>query len=264
MVALFVKSPGVKIAAVLVVAAALWAAMAVLPARMVLQELIAWMQGLGFWAPAILVIAYIVACLCFIPGLLLSMGAGFLFDVVEGTVTASIGSVLGATAAFLVGRTLGHRAIEQMIAGNPKFAAIHRAARREGFKIVLLARLSPAIPFNVLNYALGLTPVKLRDFIFASWIGMFPATLLYVYIGSTLADLAQLGDQPPESNAARHVLLALGLAATILLTVLLTRMARRALSEALDDVAEPLMAPNQPDNSAGPSRAEETGKTSPD
>jgi uncharacterized membrane protein YdjX (TVP38/TMEM64 family) len=232
---LFVKSPGVKIVAALVAAAALAAAMAVLPLRITLQELLAWMQGLGFWAPVILVIAYIVACLCFIPGLLLSVGAGFLFGVVQGAVTVSIGSVLGATAAFLVGRTLGHRALEQMIAGNPKFAAIHRAVGREGFKIVLLARLSPAIPFNVLNYALGLTPVKLRDFILASWIGMFPATLVYVYIGSTLADLAQLGDQPPEPNVARHVLLALGLAATILLTVFLTRMARKALGEVIGE-----------------------------
>ena len=165
-------------------------------------------------------------------------GAGFLFGVVDGTITVSIGSVLGATAAFCVARTLGHRAIERMIAGNPKFAAIHRAVDREGFKIVLLARLSPAIPFNLLNYALGLTSVKLRDFVLASWIGMFPATVVYVYIGSTLADLAELGDKPPDANTARQVLVALGLASTILLTVLLMRMARKALSEALDGAAD--------------------------
>jgi uncharacterized membrane protein YdjX (TVP38/TMEM64 family) len=255
-----VKSPRLRIAAALVVVTALSAAMALLPVRMVLRELLEWMDGLGFWAPVLLVIAYVVACLCFIPGLLLSVGAGFLFGVVEGAITVSVGSVLGATAAFLVGRTLGRGAIERMIAGHPKFAAIHRAVGVEGFKIVLLTRLSPAIPFNVLNYALGLTPVKLRDFVLASWIGMFPATLMYVYIGSTLADLAELGDKTHESAAARHALLALGLAATILLTVLVTRMARKALGEAVDEAASEPIAHAPADNRC----TDALGRTSPD
>ncbi|MBI3838643.1 MAG: TVP38/TMEM64 family protein [Planctomycetia bacterium] len=261
---LCVKSLRLRIVAALLVLAAVCSAMALLPVRDYVRELLGWMEGLGFWGPMLLVAAYVLACLFCIPGFLLSVGAGFLFGVVVGTITVSIGSVLGASAAFLVGRMLGLDTLKQMIAGYPKFAAIDRAVGREGFKIVLLARLSPVIPFNFLNYALALSPVRLRDVVLASWIGMFPATLTYVYIGSTLADLAELGDKTSEYATTRHVFLALGLAATILLTVSVTRMARKALGEADGESAGQRTAPNRPASPADQDCTDAIGKTSPD
>jgi uncharacterized membrane protein YdjX (TVP38/TMEM64 family) len=217
------------------VIAVLCAAAAVLPLGSNLSSFLHWMRGLGYWAPLLLIVAYVAASLLFIPGLLLSIGAGFLFGVVAGTLTVSIGSVLGATAAFVVGRTLLRSSVEQMIASKPTFAALDRAVGRDGFKIVLLARLSPVLPYNLLNYALGLTPVRLVDFVLASWIGMLPATTVYVYFGSTLANLAELDGSTATTGTAQRVLYVLGLVATVFVAVYLTRLARRAWRGALDE-----------------------------
>ncbi len=110
-----------------------------------------WVERVGPWGPVFVIGLYIVACLLFIPGSLITLGTGFLFDAVWGTVTVSIGSTLGATAAFLVGRTLARGWIEQKVADNPKFQAIDRAVGSQGFRIVLLTRLSPLFPFNLLG-----------------------------------------------------------------------------------------------------------------
>jgi uncharacterized membrane protein YdjX (TVP38/TMEM64 family) len=186
-----------------------------------------------------LVAVYVAASLSFIPGLLLSIGAGFLFGIPLGIVTVSIGSTLGATAAFLVGRTWGRRPIQTMIAGNPKFAAIDAAVACEGFKIVLLSRLSPVLPYNLLNYALGLTPVALGEFVLATWIGMLPITFLYVYLGSTLSDLAEVEVSLTHSPVGQPLFLSLGLAATIVLMVVLMRISRKALREAIGELPSP-------------------------
>ncbi|NQT15383.1 MAG: TVP38/TMEM64 family protein [Planctomycetes bacterium] len=204
-----------------------------LPTRDYLTLLLHWAGDLGPWGPLLLVTVYVVACLFLLPGSLLTLGAGFLFGVVWGTVAASLGSTLGATAAFLAGRTLARRRVEQKVAGYPKFQAVDRAVKEQGFKIVLLMRLSPLFPFNVLNYALGLTSVKLRDYVLASWIGMFPATLMYVYLGSAAKSVADLALGQSETGAAQQALLGVGLVATILVTVLVTRVAKRALDEAV-------------------------------
>ena len=105
----------------------------------------------------------------------------------------------------------------------------------QGRRLVFLLRLSPVFPFNLLNYALGLTRVSLGDYLIAS-IGMLPATLLYVYYGKVLGDVAAAaGGAAPERDAAYYVLVALGLAATLAVTVIITRIARRALSEVVDE-----------------------------
>ena len=129
-------------------------------------------------------------------------GAGVVFGLVRGFVIVSISATLGATAAFLVGRYLARAFIAAKIEGHPKFAAIDEAVAREGWKIVALLRLSPVVPFNVLNYAFGVTRVSLRDYVVASWIGMMPGTLLYVYLGSIAGDLAGAA-RPGEPHPRR-------------------------------------------------------------
>jgi uncharacterized membrane protein YdjX (TVP38/TMEM64 family) len=176
---------------------------------------------------------YIVACLLFIPGSLLTLGAGFLFGVVWGTITVSIGSTLGATAAFLVGRTLARAWIEQKVANSSKFQAIDRAVGSQGFKIVLLTRLSPLFPFNLLNFAFGLTSVSLSRYVLASWIGMLPGTLMYVYLGSAAKSLADLAAGKVEGGWEQRVLFGVGLVVTVVVTVIVTRIARSALREAV-------------------------------
>ena len=145
---------------------------------------------------------YILAAVFFIPGSVLTLGAGFLFGVAIGTVTVWIGANLGACAAFIVGRTIARNWVAQKVAGNPKFAAIDEAVGKEGFKIVLLLRLSPAFPFNLLNYALGLTKVSFGKYVLANMIGMVPATLMYVYFGSAARSLADVGGWPGRAGIA--------------------------------------------------------------
>ena len=185
---------------------------------------------LGPWGLALFALLYVTATVFFLPGSILTVGAGVVFGLVRGFVIVSISATLGATAAFLVGRYLARGWIAGKIEGHPKFKAIDEAVAREGWKIVALLRLSPVVPFNVLNYAFGITRVSLRDYVLASWIGMMPGTLLYVYLGSIAGDLAGAGGRASRTPA-EWAFYAVGLVATIAVTVFVTRLARRALAE---------------------------------
>jgi len=169
---------------------------------------------------------YIVATVCFVPGVPLTLAAGAIFGVAAGTALVSVGSTLGATAAFFVGRTVARNWVGHRIEAWPRFRAVDRAVASRGFWIVLLMRLSPALPFFLLNYAFGITAVKPREYVLGSWLGMLPATLAYVYAGSVAANLGQALAGKAQLGAAGWVLLGIGLAATVTVTVLVTRLAR--------------------------------------
>jgi uncharacterized membrane protein YdjX (TVP38/TMEM64 family) len=208
---------------------------ATLPVRDYAVRFIEWAKGLGPWGSALIAVAYIPACLFFVPGSLLTLGAGWAFGIVWGSIAVSIGSLLGATAAFLAGRTLVRGLIEDRVTRNPRFAAIDRAVAEQGFKIVLLTRLSPVFPFNLLNYAYGLTRVSLKDYVLASWIGMLPGTALYVYIGSAAKSLADLAAGRVDGGPGRLIVFFVGLLATLAVTIYVTRIARRALDDAVEE-----------------------------
>jgi uncharacterized membrane protein YdjX (TVP38/TMEM64 family) len=174
---------------------------------------------------------YILASVFMLPGSVLTLGAGAVFGVMKGSAIVSVASTLGATAAFLVGRHLARERVARMIAGNERFLAIDEAVGREGWKIVGLTRLSPVFPFNLLNYAYGITKVRLRDYFLASWVGMLPGTLMYVYLGSLAGSLATLGRQGAGRTPAQWALYAVGLLATVAVTVFVTRIARAALAQ---------------------------------
>jgi uncharacterized membrane protein YdjX (TVP38/TMEM64 family) len=187
---------------------------------------------LGPWGPVVFVAGYDVAAVAFVPGSLLTLAAGAVFGLLRGTLYVFVGATLGAAAAFLVARHLARRVVERRLRDDPRLQAIDRAVARQGRKIVFLLRLSPLFPFNLLNYALGLTQVRFADYLVAS-IGMLPGTLLYVYYGKVLGDVAALAaGRTVEKGAADYALLALGLLATLAVTTLVTRVARRALKEA--------------------------------
>lgn len=222
-----------RIGVALALVAAIVTGFAILPANEYLAGLLQAVESVGPWGPVLLAGAYVVACVLFVPGSVLTLGAGFLFGVVRGTIAVSAGSVLGATAAFLIGRTLLRGWIEKRVAAYPRFEAIDRGVGKEGFKIVLLVRLSPVFPFNLLNYAFGLTNVRLWQYVLASWIGMLPGTLMYVYLGSALKSLADVAAGAPKGGAPQTVFFVAGLVMTVVATVVVTRAARRALSDAV-------------------------------
>jgi uncharacterized membrane protein YdjX (TVP38/TMEM64 family) len=161
---------------------------------------------------------------------LLTIGAGFIFGFVVGTVTVSIGSALGAGVAFLLARTVMRDWVERAVLHRPEFQAVDTAVASEGFKVVLLTRLSPILPFNLLNFAFGLTKVSFHDYLLASWIGMLPGAVLYIYIGTTIKSLADLNSGQVADGPAHTALLVFGLMVTLVVTVALTRIARKGLS----------------------------------
>ena len=166
------------------------------------------------------------------PGSLLTLAAGAIFGLLEGTFYVFIAATLGACGAFLVARHAARPAIERRLEGNTRFAAIDRAVANQGRRIVFLLRLSPAFPFTLLNYALGLTRVRFADYAVAS-IGMLPGTLLYVYYGKLAGEVAALASGAAvERGPEYYAVLVLGLVATVAVTAVVTRLARRALKEA--------------------------------
>jgi len=218
--------------AVMVIASAATMLLLLPGANQALLHVLETIQSAGPWGPVLMIVAYIVACLLFVPGSILTIGAGFIFGIPLGVATVSIGSTLGAGAAFLLSRTLLRGWVVRRIDTDPRFRALDQAVAKDGFKIVLFARLSPVLPFNFLNFAFGVTNVSLRDYMLASWIGMLPGALLYVYIGSAAKSLTDLAAGRGPRRVEEIVFFVFGLAATIVVSMLLTRIARRALSEA--------------------------------
>ena len=202
-----------------------------LPFLQWMVDFIHWAKGMGAAGGAIYAVFYIVGTALFFPGLPLTLGAGFLYGAIIGTLVVSPASVAGATLAFLIARYVARDWVTRRLKKYPQAAAIDRAIEKNGFKAVVLLRLQPVLPFNILNYALGLTSIRLRDYMLASWIGMFPATVLYVYLGSVMNDISDLLRGRPNSGVAGRFLLWGGLAAIVVLVWWLGRVAKKALRD---------------------------------
>ncbi|AFZ37829.1 SNARE associated Golgi family protein [Stanieria cyanosphaera PCC 7437] len=201
-----------------------------------LRSALEWIDSVGVVGAIAFIFLYIIATVAFLPGSILTLGAGVVFGLVLGSLYVFIGATLGATAAFLVGRYLARSLVAQKIEGNQKFSAIDRAVGREGLKIVLLTRLSPIFPFNLLNYAYGVTGVSLKDYVIGS-VGMIPGTIMYVYIGSLAGNLATIGTEAQTANPAlQWTIRIVGLITTVAVTLYVTKIARKALE---NEVLEP-------------------------
>lgn len=196
-----------------------------------LQNTLQWINGLGALGGVVFIAIYIIATLAFLPAAILTLGAGVIFGVIWGSLYVFIGATLGAVAAFLVGRYVAKGWVKEKISSYKKFANIDQAVSKEGLKIVFLIRLSPLFPFNLLNYALGVTSVSLKDYFLASF-GMIPGTIMYVYLGHLAGDLALIGNKSQPDNMILHwVIQIIGLIATIAVTVYVTKIAKKALKE---------------------------------
>ena len=200
--------------------------------QVLLQQALEWIESLGSIGAIAFIGIYIIATIAFLPAFILTLGAGVLFGVWWGSVYVFIGATLGAIAAFLVGRYLVRDWVAKKIAGNDKFSAIDRAVGKEGLKIVLLTRLSPIFPFNLLNYAFGVTGVSIKDYIIGS-IGMIPGTVMFVYLGSLAGNLALIGTDTQSANPTlQWTIRIVGLLATVAVTIYVTRIAKQALAQA--------------------------------
>ena len=191
------------------------------------------LRGMGAAGVVLFIGIYIAAVVTLVPGSLLTLAAGFAYGPIGGLLVASPASVLAATAAFLMGRTALRDWVRRQIQRSPRAQALDRVIGKNSFKLILLLRLSPVIPFNLLNYALGLSDATLGRYVVASFVGMLPATWLYVYLGSLATTAAGLATTGSAGGSLRLALTVAGLVATLLVIVVATRAARRALDEEL-------------------------------
>jgi uncharacterized membrane protein YdjX (TVP38/TMEM64 family) len=215
---------------------ALFLAMQFLPVQQWLRNFNSWVAHAGVAGIFIFVIVYAVATVLLAPGSILTIGAGFAFGLGKGFLAVSAGSIIGAALAFLVARFIARDRVEAIAKGNDKFRRIDNAIGKQGAKLIFLLRLSPVIPFNLSNYFYGLTAVKFWPYVLASWIGMMPGTLLYVYIGTAgqAAVAAAAGGEAVKHSWQYWTFMTIGLIATIMVTIWVTKIARAGLKKTAD------------------------------
>lgn len=213
----------IAVGVLVVLVAAAWM---VLPVERWLNEFAGWIGGFGSLSGALYVLVFAIGAVVLAPGGVLSMGAGLAFGL-PGIVVAVIGATLGAAAAFLVSRHLARDYVRDRVRRHRYFDAADHAIGEQGWKVVLLMRLSPLIPYNFANYMFGATRVAFWPYVAATAVGVIPCTLMFVWIGA--AGHTALDD---GTSAGQWALLAGGLVATVAVTVLVTRAARRRLERA--------------------------------
>lgn len=215
-------------------------ALVILPVQAWLTAALGWLEGAGPLGALLFGLLYVAAVVGGLPASLLTLGAGYVYGPFLGAAIVWPSATIGAVIAFLLGRSVLRSSVEAKLSAHPKFAALDDALADGGLSLVTLVRLSPAFPFNVINYAFGVTSVSLRDYALGSLVGMLPGTFMYVYLGSTLGSLQQVFSGSVDAGAGGQVLRGLGLVATVAVTVLVTRRARAALDARLAEDPSPV------------------------
>lgn len=184
----------------------------------------------GAWGYLAFVAVYVAGVVLMAPGTILTLAGGFLFGPVVGGVLALGSATIGASIAFEIARRVARESVRRRAEADRRFRVIDRAVARRGAWVVLLLRLTPFAPFNVLNYALGLTGVRFVSFVLASLIGMVPGTAVIAFIGASAGEWGP-GDLGPVWWAVLAVL-------ALLVAAVLAAFARRELArETAEDAA---------------------------
>ena len=187
-----------------------------------------WVQGFGALGWAIFIAVYAITSFALIPGSILTLGAGVAYGLWAFPLVVA-GAVLASAMSFLAARYVFHDRVQEKVAQYPRFKAVNEAIRDEGWKVVLLLRLSPALPFSLQNWFLGLMPVGFWPAQIATLFGIMPGTLLYIWIASLGGEAAAGG--AADASLLRYVVLGVGLLATLVVTVVVTRKAQQKLKE---------------------------------
>jgi uncharacterized membrane protein YdjX (TVP38/TMEM64 family) len=196
-----------------------------------LATLVQQLAGLGGWGPVLFILLYILAAITLAPAFVLTFAAGAVFGLWRGTLLVYIGAVLGASAVYAMAAPLARSRFLRWIDRDPRVAATRRAVVKDSAWIMFLLRLSPLVPYNLLNYTLALSGVSYRDYLLAS-VGMIPAIIMYAYYGKVAGDVTRLaaGVEPPRGTEY-YLMLIVGLIATFAATSLITRAAKKAMAE---------------------------------
>lgn len=183
-------------------------------------------QEMGVWAPIVFVLVYVTGIVLMMPVFLLIMVGGAVFGVVKGTLLAMLSAIVGGTLAFLIGRHFMREQVARRVAKQPLLASIDRVIGEDGMKLVFLLRLSPAVPFVLSNYALGVTRVRLFDFVVGTF-GLVPIVVMYAAFGTAAGSVTADG-----RPAVSPLVMGAGVIATVVLGLLFARIVQRAIREA--------------------------------
>jgi len=196
-------------------------------------ELLRWIDSVKIWGPVVFVLIDMLVVIFLFPGVLFTLGAGFLFGVVKGSIYVVVATTLGAAISFLLARHLLGENATNFLRNHPRLSVINNALADEDWKIVLVTRLIPFFPFKLSNYFFGLTKFSLRGFILGTFLGIWPISITNVYIGSVTADLAMLGTSDNARSGVEWLIYVGGLIIAIIGVVYISHLAQRALARYL-------------------------------
>ena len=195
------------------------------------EPLVRHLADLGGWGPVLFIVVYVVAAITLAPAFLLTFSAGAVFGLWRGAVLTYIGAVLGASAVYAMAAPLARSRLLRWVDRDPRVSATRRAVVKDSAWIMFLLRLSPLVPYNLLNYALSLSGVTYRDYLLAS-LGMIPAIIMYAYYGTVAGDVTRiLAGVSPRRGTEYYVMLLVGLIATFVATHMIGRAARKAMAQ---------------------------------
>lgn len=183
-----------------------------------------WVRHLGPIGYVVYALVYAACVVAFVPASILTVGAGAIFGFAGGTIVVICGATIGATCAFLLARTVMRKRIERMTARNPKFQALDRAIAAEGAKIVFLCRLAVVFPFTYINYAFGLTGIRLGPYVLATFLGIIPATAAFVFASSAATTAATT-----HTSTMTKIVWICGGVAALAVSIVIGRIATRAI-----------------------------------
>jgi uncharacterized membrane protein YdjX (TVP38/TMEM64 family) len=206
----------------------------------------------------VFILVYILATVLFLPGLILTLGAGVVFSWIAIPIVA-VGATIGACCAFLLGRYSLRKWVEKKLEAYPNFKAVDGAIAQKGWVIVLLLRLAPIMPFNILNYGLALTQVSFLQYFLASAVGMIPGTAMYVYFGILAGGLGQIGSgQAGPSLTEKIIIWVVSGVLIIVVVVIITIIAKRAIAKAIVEAEEAKKNGTLAEDGSSPTATEET------
>jgi uncharacterized membrane protein YdjX (TVP38/TMEM64 family) len=214
--------------------AAIIAGLIFLPVQKYIEWALESIRSLGPWGLVLFVALYVIVCLLFLPGAVLTLAGGFMFGTAKGIAAASLGATLGAAAAFLISRAIGRQWLERRLMTHPRVFAVDRAISSQGFKVVFLTRLCSLFPHDLMSYVFGLSEVPLGKYVLATWLGRLPGILVWSYIGSNSKKLSDLLSGNIQTGIETQILLWLGLAAMLAVVIIIVKIARSALNEAVN------------------------------
>jgi uncharacterized membrane protein YdjX (TVP38/TMEM64 family) len=216
--------PGVWLAVLLIAASLAWL---LLPVDDWMRAFNQWIESLGVWRFLAFGLVYVLGTLLLAPGAPMSIAAGLAFGA-WGIPLVLVSATVAASLAFLVARYLARDKVWDLLENRPEFKVVDRAVREEGWKVIILLRLSPLLPFELQNYVVGLTDIPFRQYVVATFVGIIPGAVLHVYLGM----FGRAAGSGGFGGPLNWVLFGAGLLATIAAAALITRKVKAKLDEA--------------------------------